>query len=358
MPDMSISRRGLMRGGIVVSAAAAGATVIGTTTAALAAAPEPSLHSTAQWGARPPSEPLTTVPNRPSYIVVHHTATSNDVANTQAQAYTLARNVQSWHMSQGWGDSGQQFTISRGGYIMEGRHGSISKLRGGTTFIRGIHAGAPANGESIGIENEGLYTGVQPPGALYDSLLNLCAHLCSQYGIAASKILGHRDFMATQCPGDKLYAMLPQLRADVAEKLGQQPPPPTWPTVKKGASGERVRSIQYLLRQAGDTTAVDGAFGPGTETDVREFQTAKGLTVDGVVGPQTWARLVVVSKQGASGEAVKAIQRQLNNNHGISTTVDGAFGPGTTTSVRTFQTRRSLVVDGVVGPITWQALVG
>jgi peptidoglycan hydrolase-like protein with peptidoglycan-binding domain len=37
--------------------------------------------------------------------------------------------------------------------------------------------------------------------------------------------------------------------------------------------------------------AKDGAFGPNTEYAVKDFQTKKGLSVDGIVGPQSWHAL-------------------------------------------------------------------
>ena len=48
------------------------------------------------------------------------------VATTQSAAYSLARSIQDFHMdSNGWIDTGQNFTVSRGGYAMEGRHRSL-----------------------------------------------------------------------------------------------------------------------------------------------------------------------------------------------------------------------------------------
>jgi hypothetical protein len=197
--------------------AVAGGLPLALPESALAAVPEPRIYSTSEWGARAP-EPLTVLNYQPSYIVVHHTATSNGTATTQAAAFSLARSIQNYHMdNNGWSDTGQQFTVSRGGYAMEGRHQSLSRLRGGSSFMRGAHVGAGnVNAESIGIENEGLYTSVSPPNALYNKLVDLCAYICDKYTIPSSQIFGHRDFMATACPGNVLYGMLPQLRSDVA----------------------------------------------------------------------------------------------------------------------------------------------
>jgi hypothetical protein len=129
-----------------------------------------------------------------------------------------------------------------------------------------------------------------------------------------------------------------------------------WPTVQRGNTGERVKSVQYLLNQRGAGLAVDGDFGPATEAAVRSFQSGNGLGVDGVVGSQTWPALIVTVRQGSTGNAVKAVQSQLSA-HGIATAVDGDFGPATNSSVRSFQSARGLAVDGIVGPQTWQALV-
>ncbi|MFL6077568.1 MAG: peptidoglycan-binding protein [Mycobacteriales bacterium] len=130
----------------------------------------------------------------------------------------------------------------------------------------------------------------------------------------------------------------------------------SWPTVRQGDAGERVKSVQYLLNQHGASLSVDGSFGPATTAAVTSFQSAHGLTADGIVGGQTWPALIVTVSQGSTGNAVRAVQSQLTA-HGYATTVDGNFGSGTASSVRAFQSARGLSVDGVVGPMTWQALV-
>ena len=220
MCDRLMSRRDLMKGAMAFgSATAAGGLGLLTATPVLAAVPEPPIYSCSEWGARAASSAVSVLSYRPSYIVVHHTATSNGTATTQSAAFSLARSIQNYHMdSNGWIDTGQQFTVSRGGYAMEGRHRSLERLRLGNSFVRGAHVGAGnVNSESIGIENEGLYTSATPPNALFNRLIELCAHICDKYSIGSNQIFGHRDFMATACPGNILYGMLPELRSAVAE---------------------------------------------------------------------------------------------------------------------------------------------
>lgn len=140
-------------------------------------------------------------------------------------------------------------------------------------------------------------------------------------------------------------------------KLSQQ----SWPTLKRGSRGTDVRALQYLLRQFSDATqnlATDGVFGTNTEKAVRLYQESRGLKVDGIVGPLTWAKLVneFPVKKGDRGNAVKAAQTELNA-HGYRLTVDGVFGARTDTAVRSFQKAHKLTADGIVGPLTWHALI-
>ena len=130
-----------------------------------------------------------------------------------------------------------------------------------------------------------------------------------------------------------------------------------WPIVNRGSKGEDVRTVQYLLAARGHPGDVDGAFGPSTEDRVQAFQSSSGLGADGVVGPQTWPALVVQVAQGSTGDAVRAVQSQIDHYRPGYAVVDGIFGPDTDEAVRRFQTRSGLVSDGVVGPKTWEALV-
>lgn len=60
--------------------------------------------------------------------------------------------------------------------------------------------------------------------------------------------------------------------------------------VKLGSRGDDVRRLQGLLK-----VSPDGVFGPITEKAVKAFQTANGLTVDGIVGNNTWRKLLAIT---------------------------------------------------------------
>lgn len=63
------------------------------------------------------------------------------------------------------------------------------------------------------------------------------------------------------------------------------------PVLHLGSTGREVEQAQCLLNAAGGALAIDGSFGYATRATVRAFQTREHLTVDGYVGPQTWAAL-------------------------------------------------------------------
>ncbi|HEY9723896.1 MAG TPA: peptidoglycan-binding protein [Oscillatoriaceae cyanobacterium] len=142
----------------------------------------------------------------------------------------------------------------------------------------------------------------------------------------------------------------------------------------QGASGSNVRTIQQELQSAGFSPGgVDGIFGPNTANAVRAFQRARGLQVDGVVGPQTEAALSRTQApapapapaasygggmlgKGSTGPSVVQLQQKLAAAGFNPGGVDGDFGPNTLNAVMAFQRARGLQVDGVVGPQTAGAL--
>ena len=80
-------------------------------------------------------------------------------------------------------------------------------------------------------------------------------------------------------------------------KFGAWPAKKDKPTLRRGATGDAVRYAQGVLRMARYQVAVDGNYGLQTVDRVRRFQTQQRITVDGVIGPQTWARLDAIARR-------------------------------------------------------------
>jgi len=135
-----------------------------------------------------------------------------------------------------------------------------------------------------------------------------------------------------------------------------------FPLVRRGDKVFPVRPLQQLLRARSHPVAVDGIFGPNTESAVKAFQQSRSLAVDGIVGPQTWGKLIIQVKKGSTGDAVRAVQEVIkfhdqSGGEAPPVQIDGVFGPRTDTFVRGFQTALGIASDGIVGPVTWRALV-
>jgi len=334
-------RRALLRGGLAAGAAGAiGLSTAGTAHAdatdgsyhALGAAgttaAEPRIYSCDEWGARQPSSAIVVEDHKPTYIVIHHTADpGNSDVYTLEHAKKICRDIQNFHMDgNGWADTGQQFTNTRGGYRLEGRHKSLAAVRGGTQHVQGANV-ASHNSEIIGIENEGLYSKVDVPKALWNSLVPLVAWISTQYGTPVKNIQGHRDFNSTECPGDVLYGRLKELRDAVANALGVASPTGllSWPLLRPGAVGAQVRAAQHLLRAVGFTSVpVDGFFGTATKQAVVKLAEVHGIkqhacsamhhsTVDetGYLGSDIWPLITPTAKATANADVAEAVNSLL-----------------------------------------------
>ncbi len=130
--------------------------------------------------------------------------------------------------------------------------------------------------------------------------------------------------------------------------------------VKNGSKGEFVKLVQLMLNEKEyNCGSADGIFGTNTEKAVEKYQRAKGLSVDGIVGDNTYAKLFAdcLLKNGSRGELVKALQTRLNEQGYKAGTADGIFGSNTEKAVKALQSAAGITVDGKVGQNTWTALL-
>lgn len=141
---------------------------------------------------------------------------------------------------------------------------------------------------------------------------------------------------------------------------GNDDPGYSWPTYSYGDQEEAVYSIQYLLEEHGYALQYhDGIYGSEVESTVTQFQQDNGLSVDGVVGPETWNALYVTVWDASNDPwwATYGAQHHLRYGQGYSIAVDGYYGPETESAVESFQSNAGIAVDGVIGHDTWQALM-
>lgn len=153
----------------------------------------------------------------------------------------------------------------------------------------------------------------------------------------------------------------------------------------RGSTGPHVVLMQQRLNAISNafypiigTVKADGLYGSATETTVLRYQTVKNLTVDGVIGKNTWDAIVTDStsipsatsdaypgtplRQGSTGPNVAKMQQYLNDNATLYTainteTVDSVFGSNMAAAVRRFQKQFGLSADEVIGEQTWNRIV-
>ncbi|OIJ65314.1 peptidoglycan-binding protein [Streptomyces mangrovisoli] len=170
--------------------------------------------------------------------------------------------------------------------------------------------------------------------------------------------------------GTLLGAAAPASAAPAAIRLTSSSCPAT---IQQGQVSGCVTELQNLLNAHGAGLTVDGDFGAKTLYAVREYQASVAIAVDGLVGPQTKAKLYATGGsapspinldssscpanivQGDKGGCVTELQRLLRH-FGYDIDIDGDFGSATYSAVRSFQSSNGLTVDGQVGTNTKRAL--
>lgn len=127
-------------------------------------------------------------------------------------------------------------------------------------------------------------------------------------------------------------------------------------------AGPKVAAVQVALKRVGlYNTTVDGVRGPLTKAAIVRFQRRRGLSVDGVVGPQTRRAFGKrgrpafgsrTMKRGDRGWDVAAMQYILARRGYPPGAIDAVFGPMTDRALRNFQSALGLSADGLAGPAT------
>ena len=131
-------------------------------------------------------------------IVIHHVGNPTDEDISAAEIHES-------HLAQGWAGIGYHFVIRKDGSIEQGRPENTI----------GAHAYG-FNSDTIGINVAGNFEIGEPTESQKDSLAMLIAYLADKYGLTINEdtVCGHRDLMATACPGDNLYNLLGDVRGN------------------------------------------------------------------------------------------------------------------------------------------------
>lgn len=128
-------------------------------------------------------------------------------------------------------------------------------------------------------------------------------------------------------------------------------------TIKQGADGDIVKVAKYLMDFA-DRKEADGLFNALFVSHVCTWQRTHGLTPDGIIGKNTWAKLaekapLCTTSKNRSSAATCALQILLDA--GLET--DGIYGSKTKKAVAAYQAAKGLAADGKCGAKTWAALI-
>jgi len=216
----------------------------------------PCYRSRAQWGA---DESLRFDPNGAELwpakffpaqrLTIHHTVTDPATAGGETDPAAIVRAIYRYHaVDLGWGDIGYQLLIDQQGCVYEGRYSGpdalpVYTMAATPSTPQAVNAGHTLgyNPGNIGIALLGNFNEIEPSEPSLRALTATLAALSLVSGLDPQghgtyvnpisgvtkdtyAIGGHRDWLATECPGTNLYARLPELRENVASLLRSTKP--------------------------------------------------------------------------------------------------------------------------------------
>ena len=241
-----------------------------------------------QWGAKPWRSTIYRVPmSEKRYFLVHyHGGRVRDQHGVE-----VPRNIEAIHLANGWAGIGYNFAVDLDGTVYEGRgwDGVGSQCPGRNRDGVGVYV-------AVGGDQVPTQAALRSVRALRDELVSL-------RGGAGVREMGHKDGVATSCPGTFLYKWVHGgmpltggggMTAPINTGGGRSLVPyPGHVHHLTGPDDHHVEQIQKRITQLGYPLTADSAFGPKTDAGVRWFQRRSGLTIDGRVGPKTWAALKI-----------------------------------------------------------------
>lgn len=212
-------------------------------------------------------------------IILHHAAAVS----------CTAQQIHAWHLANGWAGIGYHFLVRKDGSVYRGRPEDTT----------GAHAGNH-NYDSIGVCFEGSFDKEEMGEVQRQAGAALVAYLKEKYGITT--VQKHSDVNATGCPGSGFpfdaiaYGTAEDKSEPSAEDTGgRSGVQVTLPLLAQGSQDGTVQTVQAALNGLGfDAGTADGIFGSNTAAAVKRFQVGSGLVADGIVGRDTWHRLLRV----------------------------------------------------------------
>jgi hypothetical protein len=269
----------------------------------------PPIVTREEWGAEqcgPPRFAATYGTVQAAFV--HHTVDANDYGPGDSAA--IVRAICRYHRTtRGWRDIGYNFLVDRYGQIFEGREGGIDQA------VIGAHAQG-YNAVSTGVANIGTFTGVaQTPDAVH-ATAELLAWKLSLHGapvrgqvtvlsrggptnrypagtpVTFERISGHRDADDTTCPGNALYAQLPEIRrlaAEIAPDLPTAAPAPG--ATVSVAAADTTLDYPQAAQLAGRVVGATGAPLAGATVSIQIASAAGFVTLSRVLSRDdgTWS---------------------------------------------------------------------
>ncbi|HEV2775517.1 MAG TPA: N-acetylmuramoyl-L-alanine amidase [Solirubrobacteraceae bacterium] len=318
-----------------------------------------------QWGADQCPPRAAPVYGEVQLGFVHHTVNANAYSPHDTAAIVLS--ICRYHRnSNGWRDIGYNFLVDRYGQIFEGREGGIDQP------VIGAQAQG-YNGVSTGIANIGTYSQAPQTAEGVQATAELLAWKLSLHGAPVSgavavisaggpsnryrdgaavtfeRISGHRDADKTSCPGDALFAQLPEIRARAAELAPQfavLPPPGGAVSLE---AEDRTLDYPQPARLRGRATTADGSALVNAPISLqiasgRGFVTV-GRTATGTDG--VWS----TDLQTQYSRSLRAVARLPAGALIGSPRLDVEVAPRLTLRTpKRVRARRSFTVRGAIGP--------